>query len=63
MMHCTQRKQSMEIHIGEFAPMDFYVNAVAMSRCNIVKDFGTAFDAELKFSWHIDGASVARRSI
>lgn len=36
--------------------MDYYVNedAVALSRCNIVKDLGIAFDAKLKLSKHLD---------
>lgn len=46
--------KSMVMHIGDSAPMDFYVNGVAMSKCSIVKDLGITFDARFKFSKHID---------
>lgn len=46
------------MHNGESGTMGSYFNAVAMPRCNIIKDPGTTFDAELKVSKYIDCATT-----
>lgn len=44
--------QNMVMHIGKCVSLDFYVNEIVMSRCNMV--LGIMFDDGLIFSNHVD---------